>query len=76
MPDRCPLPREEVLRRLNVRATWYVGALAHLLTVHPSTVYRWIYEGKLRAERRGPHQTLIASTDIREFLDGLQEAAS
>jgi excisionase family DNA binding protein len=44
-----------------------VARAAELLSVHPSTVRRWIDEGRLPAYRLGPKRIAVMATD----LDGL-----
>ena len=68
-----PLSREELIRRLNARPCWYVTPLAELLGVNVSTIYRWIYEGHIKPDRRGPHRTLVPSVEVMRHLERLEE---
>lgn len=61
--------REDILTVLESRRAFTVTALARLMQVHPSTVYRWIYEGHLEAQRLGPHRTVITAEAVRRSLD-------
>lgn len=72
MDDRTPATREEILHRLDVRKTWYVKPLAELLDVSTTTIYRWISEGRINADKRGPHQTLVPSSEVLAHLEKLQ----
>ncbi len=69
-----PKSRDEIMSRLAMRQTWCVSQLAALLDVHISTIYRWIAEGHIKCDRRGPHKTLVPSSEVRDHLERLQEA--
>jgi excisionase family DNA binding protein len=49
---------------------YLVAELAEMWRVDPSTVYRMIYAGRLRAERHGPHGKAIRVTPgaVAEYL--------
>ena len=70
-----PLSREEVLRRLSARPTWYVKPLAKLLGVATTTIYRWIAEGRINPDRRGPRKILIPSGEVVRHLERLEEVS-
>jgi hypothetical protein len=71
MPDE--LTREELLTKLRQRRAWPVSRLASVLDCHVSTVYRWLYEGHVEAERLGPARTYILTGSLVKYLDELQE---
>lgn len=52
------------------REPYLVAELAEMWRVDPSTVYRMIYAGRLRAERHGPRRKAIRVTPdaVAEYL--------
>jgi excisionase family DNA binding protein len=55
-----------------------VAELADLWDVDPSTVYRMIYAGRLRAERHGPRRGAIRVTAdaVADYLDSAAGAVA
>jgi excisionase family DNA binding protein len=43
--------------------------VARLLKVHVSTVYRWIFDGKLASYRRAGCRYLVRRADVRAVLE-------
>ncbi len=72
MPEH--LTRAELISHFSTRHSWPIGAVARRLNCHVSSVYRWVYEGKVEAERLTPHKTYVVTRSLLAFLDKLQEA--
>jgi excisionase family DNA binding protein len=48
---------------------------AELTGRHPETIRRWVWSGRLQAERRG-RQLLVAEADVRALAGGSDDAIS
>jgi excisionase family DNA binding protein len=48
---------------------WYtVKEAAQLFQVHPKTVYKWVREGEIKADRPSPRTTRIHKRDLLAYL--------